>query len=87
MRQWKPPSPIARWFTFEHLPEAVQAESRLCTILALAMDKTLDRGAELSAGLRHLLEAKDCFVRARILTNERIEGERLVAEAVPDDSA
>jgi hypothetical protein len=34
--------------------------------LAAALDVTLPDGAEKSAGLRKLLEAKDCFVRAKL---------------------
>jgi len=34
--------------------------------LAQKMDETLPDGAEKSTGLRKLLEAKDCFVRASL---------------------
>jgi len=34
--------------------------------MAVAFDTTLPDGAEKSAGLRKLLEAKDCFVRAKL---------------------
>ena len=34
--------------------------------LAQLMDEVLPDGAEKSAGLRKLLEAKDCFVRANL---------------------
>lgn len=35
-----------------------------CTALAETMTEMLADGPELTAGLRKLLEAKDCFVRA-----------------------
>lgn len=57
--------PILRYFTFEHLPEELQEISRPFAILAAQMAET-PRNAETSAGLRKLLEAKDCFVRAAL---------------------
>lgn len=40
--------------------------SRDCAELADRMVERLDDGPELTAGLRKLLEAKDCFVRAAL---------------------
>lgn len=57
---------IAQWFTFDHLPDNARPPSRACAELAQAMIDDLPDGPELTAGLRKLLEAKDCFVRARI---------------------
>ena len=57
-------SPIVKYFAFEHLPEKLQVVSKPIGELARAMDATLPDGAEKSAGLRKLLEAKDCLVRA-----------------------
>lgn len=56
---------LLEYFTYEHLPEHLQAVSRPCAELAREMAATLD-GPELTVGLRKLLEAKDCFVRARL---------------------
>ena len=56
---------LLRYFEWEHLPERLQAISRPCGELATAMAKTLS-GPELTVGLRKLLEAKDCFVRAAL---------------------
>lgn len=60
-------SPILKYFTWKHLPskEARQA-SEVCSIAAEHMENALPDGAEKSAGLRKLLEAKDCFVRAAL---------------------
>lgn len=55
---------IMRWFTFDHLPPDLQAVSFACYNLAHAMVQRLPRDPETTAGLRKLLEAKDCFVRA-----------------------
>lgn len=57
---------IAKHFTFSHLPESLQEISWPCHDLAEAMIDALPDGPELTAGLRKLLEAKDCFVRAAI---------------------
>lgn len=55
---------LARWFAFGHLPHALQQISAPCYFLAERMIEELPDGPELTAGLRKLLEAKDCFVRA-----------------------
>ena len=57
---------MMRWFSYGHLPIQLQPISAECARLAEAMDATLPEGAEKTAGLRKLLEAKDCFVRAEI---------------------
>lgn len=58
------PSPILRYFEYRHLPEKLQAISKPLCDLAVEMDVKLKNSAEKSAGLRKLLEAKDCLVRA-----------------------
>jgi hypothetical protein len=60
------PSPIMRHFVTGHLPPHLAAVSKPVGDLALLMDTSLYDCAEKSAGLRKLLEAKDCFVRAAI---------------------
>lgn len=62
----KSPAPILRYFVYAHLPKELQEPSKSCSELAVLMDQTLPDGAEKSAGLRKLLEAKDCFVRAKL---------------------
>jgi hypothetical protein len=59
-------SPILKYFTYKHLPEKLQKVSEHLCELALKMDAELPDGPEKSAGLRKLLEAKDCFVRATL---------------------
>ncbi len=56
---------ILRYFEYAHLPEHLQGISRRCSDVAIVMARELD-GPELTAGLRKLLEAKDCFVRAAL---------------------
>lgn len=57
---------IMTYFGFAHLPEHLQTVSKPIGELAQAMNEQLPDGAEKSSGLRKLLEAKDCFVRARL---------------------
>ncbi len=57
---------IARFFEFAHLPEPQQTISAYSHHLAEAMIRELPDGPELTTGLRKLLEAKDCFVRASL---------------------
>lgn len=54
------------YFSYQHLPENLQTISAPCGDLAHAMVRHLPEGPELTAGLRKLLEAKDCFVRASL---------------------
>lgn len=61
-----PSQRLLRHFTFEHLPSHLQAVSRPCAELAAQMERELADGPEKTAGLRKLLEAKDCFVRAQL---------------------
>lgn len=59
-------SPIMRYFAYSHLPEKLQAVSRPIGELAEKMEAELPAGPEKEAGLRKLLEAKDCFVKAAL---------------------
>jgi hypothetical protein len=57
---------LMQFFKFDHLPGHLQEPSRSCAALAQYMDDALPESAEKTAGLRKLLEAKDCFVRAKL---------------------
>jgi hypothetical protein len=57
---------LLRWFDYGHLPEHLAVVSAEISVAAHKMVERLPDGPELSAGLRKLLEAKDCFVRAAI---------------------
>jgi len=59
-------SPIMKYFKYDHLPGNLQEASRRFWALAFNLDKEIPDGPEKSAGLRKLLEAKDCFVRAKL---------------------
>lgn len=57
---------IAKHFEYGHLPEHLQAVSKPVHDLAQQMIDALPDGPELTAGLRKLVEAKDCFVRTAV---------------------
>lgn len=60
------PSTTIKFFSYEHLPEKLQEISKPLGDLAKLMEETLPDGPEKSAGMRKLLEAKDCFVRSAL---------------------
>lgn len=57
---------LLSFFEYKHLPESLQAVSLHFSNLAHEMVLELPDSAEFTAGLRKLLEAKDCFVRAKL---------------------
>ncbi len=58
---------FAPLFAYDHLPEGPLREtSTQCAVLAAFLVHSLPDGPELTAGLRKLLEAKDCFVRSAL---------------------
>ena len=58
-------SHLLHLFAYSHLPGYLQEVFRPFHELTYAMAEGLE-GPELSAGLRKLLEAKDCMVRAAL---------------------
>jgi len=64
------PSTTIQYFAYEHLPKALQEVSKPIGELAKLMEETLNDGPEKSVGMRKLLEAKDCFVRAKLSENQ-----------------
>jgi hypothetical protein len=55
-----------KYFAYAHLPMQLQAVSKPFGDLATMLDTMLPEGPEKTAGMRKLLEAKDCFVRAAL---------------------
>jgi len=55
-----------KYFAFAHLPAPLQLVSKPIGELAQQFEQQLPDGPEKSAGMRKLLEAKDCFVRAAL---------------------
>lgn len=64
------PSTTIQYFEYAHLPEPLKGVSKQIYELAHAMEDQLPDGPEKSAGMRHLLEAKDSFVRSMMNTNK-----------------
>jgi len=60
------PTTTIKYFAYAHLPEKLHAVSKPLGELAEKMEAELPDGPEKSAGMRKLLEAKDCFVRAAL---------------------
>lgn len=60
------PSTTIKFFEYKHLPEKLQEVSKSFYDLAHLLEDAIPDSAEKSAGMRKLLEAKDCFVRANI---------------------
>lgn len=58
--------PILRFFKWDHLPPHLQVVSKPFRELADQLVATVPAGDERSAGLRKLLESKDCMVRAAL---------------------
>jgi hypothetical protein len=62
----RPANDMLRFFGYEHLPARLQTVSKPIGDVARQMAAELPPSAETTAGLRKLLEAKDCFVRAAL---------------------
>ena len=60
---------MMKWFEYQHLPPHLQKISKVCADAAAQIDESLEEGPEKTAGLRKLLEAKDCFVRQALEDN------------------
>lgn len=57
---------ILQYFTYQHLPEHLQAISKPFAELANTLEESLPSNPEKTAAFRKLLEAKDCAVRAAL---------------------
>jgi hypothetical protein len=62
------PEPILQYFEFSHLPAHLQVVSEPFHRMAHDIVSTVPRCAERTAGLRKILEGKDCIVRAMLPT-------------------
>lgn len=61
-----PSQELLRYFAYDHLPAPLKEISANCADVAEHMEDNLPDGPEKTMGLRKLLEAKDCFVRAAL---------------------
>lgn len=55
-----------RFFEYSHLPPSLRVVVEPIAKLAHELDASLADGPEKETGMRKLLEAKDCFVRAAL---------------------
>lgn len=62
------------FFECNHLPEPLFTISNTVRILAHEMIAMVEDGPQLAIGLQHLIEAKDCFVRAAVVQENRRNG-------------
>lgn len=60
------PTNVDKYFTYKHLPENLQEVSKLFSDLQCQLEEIIPDNAEKSAGMRLLLQCKDCMVRARL---------------------
>jgi hypothetical protein len=65
-----------KFFSYDHLPEFLQKVSKPFHDLAHGLNDRLPDCAEKSAGLRKLLEAKDCFVRVELECADYIQNSK-----------
>lgn len=61
---------LMRYFAAGHLPPDLREVSEQIGTVATAMVECLPDGPELTVGLRKLVEAKDCLVRAALDARE-----------------
>lgn len=59
---------LMKYFQSKHLKSPLKEVSINCFQLAKIMDDNLPETPEKTVGMRKLLEAKDCFVRAKLDT-------------------
>lgn len=59
-------NPIMKYFQYKHLPAKLAEASQPFCELAIEIDEEFPDSPEKTAGLRKLLEAKDCIVRAAL---------------------
>ena len=57
---------FGRFFDYAHLPPHLQVISKPFAYLAAELLEKIEDGPELTVGLRKLVEAKDCCVRAAL---------------------
>lgn len=60
------PTNVDKFFTSKHLPDHLQTIAKPIEDLYQFLEANIPDSAEKSAGMRKLLEAKDCFIRASL---------------------
>jgi hypothetical protein len=62
------------FFECNHLPEPLFSVANLIRTAALEIEATVEDHPQLAIGLQHLIEAKDCFVRAAVAQENKRKG-------------
>lgn len=76
--------PILKFFEWHHLPPDLQLVSQGFADVAWDMAlRATSHPAELAAGLRKLLEAKDCAVRAALPSGDQVAPTHKPTEGMP----
>lgn len=57
---------VDKYFAYEHLPAHLQPVSKIFADALAELEALVPDGPEKSAGARLLLQAKDCYVRAKL---------------------
>jgi len=78
-------NPIMKYFEYKHLPPKLQEVSAPLCATAKLMQETLPDCPEKSAGLRKLLEAKDCFVRVALEPRPNVEDCNAPGPQIPEE--
>lgn len=77
---WQQDYEMVRFFEYEHLPTILQEVSKPFAELVLSIVKDIEPSYERTATLRKLLEAKDCAVRAKLLTTNQENWGKVIDE-------
>lgn len=63
---------LTQYFAYEHLPPHLRSVSKAFADLVNDLASELPDGPEFTAGLRKLLEAKDCMVRHALTSTSEV---------------
>ncbi len=67
----------AEWFNYQHLPEHLQAASKLFYDVAVAMEELCPTNSDQrTIAFQKLIEVKDAYVRACILNKRASNGQK-----------
>jgi hypothetical protein len=71
------------FFEHNHLPEPLFSVARICSVAANEVLSTVNDDPQLALGLQKLIEAKDCFVRAAVVQENKRKGNANTGAPLP----
>lgn len=71
------------FFECNHLPEPLFSVANTMRTTALEIEATVENHPQLTIGLQHLIEAKDCFVRAAVVQENKRKGNVNLGSPLP----